>query len=119
MPPPITAMRSGPLFIRLSRESGKPGDQVSGVAPCSSRGQALGPRFRGGDGYHLLSVVPQPLRGDCGAFGHGAQFLERDVGVELAVAGECAEAAITAGNDALAADNVGEAADALGDQLGM
>jgi hypothetical protein len=35
---------------RRSRESGNPGDAVPALAPCSCQGQALGPRFRGGDG---------------------------------------------------------------------
>src|ERR1700720_1269471 len=95
MPPPITAMRS---VMPVTR------------AACPS------PPTCGGRGRNLRAA-PQALRGDCGAFGHRAQFLERDVGVELAVAGEGAEAAIAAGDDALAADDVGEAGDALGAQL--
>src|ERR1700676_282079 len=63
--------------------------------------------------------APQPFGGDLRALAHRVQFLERDVGVELAVAGEGAEAAIRAGDDPLAPDDVGEAAEALGDQFGM
>src|SRR4051812_38933471 len=58
--------------------------------------------------------APQPPGGDRGTFGHCTQFLERDVGVELAVAGERAKAAIAARHDPLAADDIGKAAQTLG-----
>jgi hypothetical protein len=35
-------------------ECGNPGSGVVALAPCSSQGQALDPRFRGGDEYPLL-----------------------------------------------------------------
>src|SRR6516162_7170637 len=66
-----------------------------------------------------LGTAPETLGGDLGAFGHRAQLFERDVGIELAVAGEGAKTAIGAGNDALAPDDVGEAADSLRDEFGM
>ena len=47
------------------------------------------------------------------------QLLERDVGVDLAVAGEGAEAAIAGRHHPLAADDIGEAGEALGDELGV
>src|SRR5882757_5459602 len=126
MPPPITAMRSVMPVTRAACPS---------PPTCGGRGRAPTRKRREGEaGYaqvrtHVLPpphpdplrpqgrrernlrAAPQALRGDCGAFRHRAQFLERDVGVELAVAGEGAEAAIAAGDDALAADDVGEAAD--------
>ena len=50
---------------RHSRESGNPGrPNIAPAAPCSSQGQALGPRFRGGDGKEKeweLSVCFVPL----------------------------------------------------------
>ena len=42
-----------------------------------------------------------------------------DLGIDLADAGEGAEAAIDAGDHPLAADDIGKALDALGDQFGM
>src|SRR5271154_708045 len=37
------------LQLVIPAKSGNPGTQTETVAPCSSQGQALGPRFRGGD----------------------------------------------------------------------
>jgi hypothetical protein len=67
----------------------------------------------------MLRASPESLGGDCRALGHRAQLLERNVGIEFAVAGKGPEAAIAAGNDALAADDIGEAANALGDKIGV
>src|SRR2546430_17670115 len=69
--------------------------------------------------HRLRSSVPEPLRSDLGALGHRAQLLERDVRVQLAVTGEGAEAPIAARDDPLAADEVGEAAQPLGDAFGL
>src|SRR6202022_4155819 len=51
----------------------------------------------------FLSAAPEPLRRDRCTLDHGTQFLERNVGVELAVAGKGAKAAIAAGDPPRAA----------------
>src|SRR5215813_7807596 len=61
----------------------------------------------------------QPRRGDVGAFAQHAQLFPGDGGIDLAVTGKCAEATIRAGDDALDADDVDEAREALGDEFGM
>src|SRR5262245_5325743 len=104
MPPPITAMRRGTLVIRANTR----------VTPSGRRRSSWG-RYPS----DTLCVTPEPFGRDRRALCHRAQFLERNVGVELAVAGESPEAAIAAGDHALAADDVGKAADALRDELGM
>jgi MFS family permease len=55
-----------------------------------------------GDRREGVLLKPEGLRGEAGAFGEGAQFGPGEVGVDPA-----AEAAIGAGDDALAADRVG------------
>ena len=55
---------------------------------------------------------PEGLRGEAGAFGEGAELGPGEVGVDAA-----AEAAIGTGNDVLAADDLGVAQDAVGDEL--
>ena len=54
-----------------------------------------------------------------GALDQRAELELGDLRIDLAVAGEGAEAAVGAGDDALAADHVGEAHDALRHQFGM
>ena len=66
-----------------------------------------------------LSYSPQAAAGELGAFDQRAQLQIRDVGIHRAEAGERAETAVAAGDHALAADEVGVAADPLGDQLRM
>src|SRR6185437_6195323 len=66
-----------------------------------------------------LRLPPQALARNRRAFDHGGELLEGDIGVELAIARESAEAAIGSGNHALAPNDRGEAGDALGDELGM
>src|ERR1700751_4512680 len=60
----------------------------------------------------LSGLSPKLLRGEAGAFGKAAQFGPGEVGMDPA-----AEAAIGAGDDVLAADDLGVAQDAVGDQL--
>src|ERR1700682_4464715 len=49
--------------FRHSRESGNPGAaRVRPVAPCSCQGQALGPRFRGGDDTLLRLAATSRVR---------------------------------------------------------
>ena len=57
-------------------------------------------------------LSPKLLRGEAGAFGEAAQFGPGEVGMDPA-----AEAAIGAGDDVLAADDLGIAQDAVGDEL--
>ena len=57
-------------------------------------------------------LSPELLRGEAGAFGEAAQFGPGEVGMDPA-----AEAAIGAGDDVLAADDLGIAQDAIGDEL--
>src|ERR1700724_2806120 len=57
-------------------------------------------------------LSPQLLRGEAAAFGEAAQFGPGEVGMDPA-----AEAAIGAGDDVLAADDLGIAQDAVGDEL--
>ena len=57
-------------------------------------------------------LSPELLRGEAGAFGEAAQFGPGEVGMDPA-----AEAAIGAGDDVLAADDLGIAQDAVGDEL--
>ena len=52
-----------------------------------------------------LTARGEPLAGDLRAFGQGAQLLVRDLAVQLAVAGEGAEAAVGAGDHPLAPDD--------------
>src|SRR5207253_3242724 len=66
-----------------------------------------------------LGAAPKPLRRNRRPLDHRTQLFERDVRVELAVTGKGAKAAIAAGDHPLAPDDVGELADALGDELGM
>ena len=68
------------------------------------RGQALTPKLLG----------RQP-----GAVGEGLELDPDDAGVDFAGRSETGEAAIGAGDDVLAPDCAGEAADPLGDQLGV
>ncbi len=56
-------------------------------------------------------------RGQPGAFGHRRQFRPHDVGIDRGLADPGAETAIAAGDDVVAADEVGVAGDALRDQL--
>src|ERR1700719_3835674 len=57
-------------------------------------------------------LSPELLRGEAGAFGEAAQFGPGEVGMDPA-----AEAAIGAGDDILAADHLGIAQDAIGDEV--
>jgi len=50
---------------------------------------------------------------------HGTQLLEGNIGVDLGVAGKGSEPAISTCDHPLAADDVSELADALGNELGM
>src|SRR6516225_2092229 len=103
MPPPITAMRR---FIRHSREKREPSDPATPAV-------ALDPRFRGGDPRGILRAAPKALRGDLCALRHRVQLLEGNVGIELAITSKGAKTAIAARDDALAADNIGKAANAF------
>src|ERR1700751_2643500 len=66
-----------------------------------------------------LGVSVQSRRGDVGALAQGAQFLPGDRRIDLAVAGKGTEAAVGAGNHALAADDADKALEALRDELGV
>src|SRR6185312_305282 len=68
-------------------------------------------------GHTHILLMPKATRGDRRALGHRLQLLERDVGVELAIAGKGAKTAIAAGDDPLAPDDAGKPAQPLGDQL--
>src|SRR5207248_6113310 len=58
--------------------------------------------------------------GDAGAFGHGLELGPHDLGVDLGVVRRLGrKAAIGARYDVLAADDAGEAGQALGYQLGV
>ena len=65
MTKPMIANRSGAnltlgtrSFLRHARESGYPGaTDAAPEAPCSSQGQALGPRLRGGDEEEKIGVI--------------------------------------------------------------
>src|SRR5436305_1375102 len=63
------------------------------------------------------AALPEAPRGDRRSLNHRPQLLEGDVGIELAVAGKGTEPAIAAGDHAFAPDDIGKAADALGDEL--
>ena len=67
----------------------------------------------------IRRLIPEALRGDGGAFDECGEFFVRDLGVHLAGAGERAEAAVGARDDALAADNVGVADEPLSNDLRM
>src|SRR6266849_1834723 len=73
--------------LALPGEPPSPAVRERGLTSAPSGIWHLNP-VRAGSG-----AAPQPFRGDCRALGHRVQFLERDVGVELAVAGKGAEAA--------------------------
>src|SRR5689334_4000847 len=63
-----------------------------------------------------IRSVPELLGGDAGAFGHRCQLSPDHVGIDRGLADPGAIAAIAAGDDVLAADQPGIAADALCDQ---
>src|SRR5580700_8997076 len=66
------------------------------------------------------ALAPQLLGGEVGALPHRLELLPDDGAVHLGVVqGLRGEAAIGASDDVLAADQAGEADDALGDQFGM
>src|SRR5260370_27133579 len=85
----------------------------SRVAAAEHRRRAFARRRTRLPGWNL----PEPLRGDRRPFDHRMQLLKGNVGIELAVTGKGAEPAIAAGDHPLAADDVGKAAKALGDEL--
>src|SRR5690606_38211066 len=64
----------------------------------------------------LLPVAPG---GDLRPLGERRKLGPDDLGIEVAAAGVDREAAIDPGHDALPAEQVGVAADALGDQFGV
>src|SRR6516165_2237855 len=66
-----------------------------------------------------LRAAPKALRGDLRTFSHRVELLEGNVGIELAITSKGSKTAIAPRDDALAADNIGKAANALGDELGM
>src|SRR5262245_29998868 len=63
--------------------------------------------------------APEPVRGDPCTLAQRLQLQIRDVGIHRAEAGERAEAAVGAGNHALAADDIRETAQPLGDEQRM
>src|SRR5918998_1299671 len=67
----------------------------------------------------LRCLLPQLGAGEPGAVGQRLQLDPDDARVNLAGRGEACETAIGAGNYVLAPDRLREAADALGDQLGV
>jgi len=50
-------------LVRHSRESGNPGANDLTGTPCPSQGQALDPRFRGGDGAEAAFGLPDQPAG--------------------------------------------------------
>ena len=62
---------------------------------------------------------PEPFAGDAGALDQRRELPPHDRGVNFIRARKGRKAAVGAGNDALAADDVGEPAEALRDQFGM
>ena len=65
------------------------------------------------------SSLPEPLRGNAGAFGQRLEFSRHNAREYPFSAGICAEAAIGAGEYPLAPNDIGKFADALGNQNGM
>src|SRR6516165_10762403 len=104
MPPPITAMRSALVFIGLAYQDPSPprkrgpGATAEGLGPWIPAFAVAQVGMTTATRSVTLCVSPEPLGGDRRAFDHRPEFLERDVGVELAVAGKSAKAAIAAGD---------------------
>src|SRR5262245_17151083 len=65
----------------------------------------------------IVALRPKFARGEARAFGEARELCPYDAGVDCGLAHPGAVAAIAPGDDVLAADQPGIAADALGDQL--
>src|SRR3984893_419135 len=82
---------------------------------------SLDSRFRGNDVIRLPAIVlpPELARSEAGAFREAGELGPDDRRVDRGLADPGTVAAITAGDDVLAADEIGIAGDALGNQFGV
>src|SRR5258707_585601 len=106
-------------------ESAPPAATAEEIAAAPSSRQTMARLTRVERPQTILTVrtcaalAPQFLARQPGAVGERLQFDPDDAGMNLAGRSEAREAAIGAGDDIVAPDRPGEAADPLGDQFGV